>query len=810
MPPAPAASDPRRLPARLAWIGGLAALVWFCVWTPAHFSSPWLFPTPHGYYPELTEGFLSGHLYLPRTPDPRLAALPDPYDPAANADFRINDLSYFHGRYYLYHGVAPVLTLFLPFRLLTGHHLSEAAAAALFTLGGMLLTMRLLVLVRRALFPRCPATLFLACVVAAVLGQGYQAVLRGGTVNLVPIAAAYCFLSLTLWALWHAVASATAGRRWLALASLACGLAIASRPNYLFCAPLLLLPAVADGWRAGQRLDRGAWQALLPAFAPLAAVLLGLLAYNHARFGQPLEFGARYMLGNWDQRQLAPVGPGDFLVNFHRYFLSAADYHATFPYVTAPSWQAVGLLWHAPFLWLLVLLPVAWRRVEQPPFRLLLTAAAAAGVANLLVLLFLPSGNPAAEPSSANARYVLDFQPALVLGTSLVVLALGEAWRGQPRLIRGLTLFALPLALASALVAVCLDFHRYPPESYRPLAQVLNRPVWWWQNLRGHAYGPVELQIQLPAGRTGAYEPLLASGSARSGEMLTLFYEAPGLIRLGLINTRAVGPQSEPITLDANVPHRLEIHLGSLYPPDGHPAWTGFSDDQVALLRRRVSVRLDGHTVFEAPAFSPPNESNRVLIGHTDFLRAYAQERFTGNILASRRGPLSPADAPSAPAPAYGSVRLRLLFPPDRAGITEPLVATGIPGAGDLLHVTYREDGAIRLGLDHWGRPGAASDWIVVPPSAEHILEFSSGALYPAANHSLLASLPPDERQRLKERVRIHLDGRIVLDAALTAYDSSPHDVAIGCNPLGASSAVYAFSGRILSRERLPPPAAPR
>src|ERR1017187_7958738 len=64
------------------------------------------------HYNLLVQGFRAGHLSMEMEVPPGLAQLADPYDPAANAPYRItpyrlHDLSYYKGRLYLYHGVTP-------------------------------------------------------------------------------------------------------------------------------------------------------------------------------------------------------------------------------------------------------------------------------------------------------------------------------------------------------------------------------------------------------------------------------------------------------------------------------------------------------------------------------------------------------------------------------------------------------------------------------------------------------------------------------------------------------------------------------
>ncbi len=54
------------------------------------------------YYSPLADAFARGQTHLPVEPAPELLALPDPYDPVANAPYRFHDALLYQGRYYLY------------------------------------------------------------------------------------------------------------------------------------------------------------------------------------------------------------------------------------------------------------------------------------------------------------------------------------------------------------------------------------------------------------------------------------------------------------------------------------------------------------------------------------------------------------------------------------------------------------------------------------------------------------------------------------------------------------------------------------
>ena len=79
---------------------------------------------------------MQGHVYLPTKPSPQLLALPGPLQYRGQRNLRLHDASLYQGRYYMYFGVAPALTLYLPWRVLTGKRLSDDMAVTLFSMGG--------------------------------------------------------------------------------------------------------------------------------------------------------------------------------------------------------------------------------------------------------------------------------------------------------------------------------------------------------------------------------------------------------------------------------------------------------------------------------------------------------------------------------------------------------------------------------------------------------------------------------------------------------------------------------------------------
>lgn len=781
------------------------AIGWLYAWTPPGFQVRSLTAHATDYYHEYADALLAGQLHLTRAPDPRLLALTDPLDPVANEPFRLNDLSLHRGRYYLYHGIVPAVVLLAPVRWLTGEHLSLTAAVWLFCVLGSATAVGLLLAFRREFAPSAGAAATAAAALVLVFAPGVHVVLHGGSMNQLPIASAYLFALLGLAALWRARPGQTRAALWLGLASLAFGLAVGSRPNFVFASAALLPLAVLWQWRSEgfprrRLVARFAW-----AGGPAIGCIGALLALNWARFGDPLEFGMRFMLGAWDQRELPALNWVNLFANARHYLWGTSDVHATFPYVTAPSWTAAGILNHAPFAWfaLLPLLAGALRRrLGGGP---IVAGAASFGLINCLVLAFLPSGDTATAPTSANARYVLDFHPALMLAAAMGVVALAHEIAGRRAARWALIIAAWLLAGVSSLTALSLHLGRYPLESIRAVARNLSWPAWWLERARGERSGPLAFDIKFPADRTGAREPLLAIGDSRAGDLVVVFYESPSTARFELVGVGREGPSTAAIAIDYGRVHRLELHLGPLQPPPHHPDLRNLPDEAAARLSRSARILMDGQPVLDVPTQFSSTAGAPWQVGRTEFLLDRSSAQFAGEIARLERLPVAIGEMPARAE--FGALRLRVRFPAERTAGADPLLTTGIAQAGDVLFIRYGATGQIQVGYDHWGHRGVASPWLLLDRTAEHEIEISSGSLYPPEDHPMMAHRPVDERRMLKERLQVRLNGTVVLDVPQPAYESSPHDVVLGRNSIGASSCGYLFSGEILEASRRPFPA---
>jgi hypothetical protein len=373
-------------------------------------------------YNLLADAFL--HLRLSVGPAPvALSRLSEPYNPhlfgpfvsGVNDASSINDDVYYHGMLYFVWGPAPAIVLLVPLHLL-GFEPSASVTVSVYAIVGLGFALAILRVVIRQLGGRPPIWMCIIAGLTVSLCSVVPFILRAPTVTEDAIAGGYCF---TMAGIWLAVSMLVDRRfsRWRALLmSLCFGLASGSRPGLLLAA-VVLVPVYLTLRSTCSR------RTLLACLTiPLGICVLLLLAYNEARFHDPLELGSRYQLTAYDSRT-APLGSLSYLLaGADSYGLTPMKLTALFPFmlltaphISGPAGLAApdttgGLLPLAPIVTFLAALPWLWR--HRPtllgPLAMALTALAVAGAMMALLASY--------EFFASTERYEVDFATLFVLG----------------------------------------------------------------------------------------------------------------------------------------------------------------------------------------------------------------------------------------------------------------------------------------------------------------------------------------------------------------------------------------------------------
>ena len=213
------------------------------------------------------------------------------------------DYAWFGDRLYVYFGITPVLVFYVPYYLLTGmlpSNLECSFFLALLTMaGGFLcfweLAKRYVKEVR----------LYALCLAASATVTGSQVFMLQScpTRYCISGASAQAFFFLSVWMGLKATAHTGMWRRIRLVPSAVCtALIVTSRPTVALpaagCLSVLFVFILLDKEHTAREKAADAAAYLIP------VILCGIavMAYNHARFGSPFDFGVKYQLTSWDMR----------------------------------------------------------------------------------------------------------------------------------------------------------------------------------------------------------------------------------------------------------------------------------------------------------------------------------------------------------------------------------------------------------------------------------------------------------------------------------------------------------------------------
>lgn len=789
-----------------AWAHALmVAVSAVIVWTTVQ---SWAFPRiggpQHDYYNLLAHGFSKGTLAVDLEVKPELRNAPNPWNPAERpVGSAPADITYYDGRFYLYFGVVPTLLLIWPFQLLTGCDLPQAYTVIFFCLGAYWLWFHLWLRFLRDHFPRAGIVTTLAGTGLLGLAGGLLALARRGSVWELPIAAGQFFIALMLLAAYAAMKS-TRPRGWLMLAGTALGLAVGSRPTLALAGGCLVVMVLVV---AGRPFWGRAWMTRVASAAawagvPLAVLMAGLLTYNHLRFGNPLEFGLNYQLTAVYEAKATHFSLSYVTYNLDLYFLRAPSWGRYFPFVHPvdglPSQPegyygyeyVYGALVTNPVIWLAlpmllwVLRPAAWREGRPGPF----VALVAAGTLSLTAVLL--------GFNTAAARYMADFLPGWILlgltGWAWLENHLADwpRWRRLARsVVAAVAVYGMVVAYGAG-AEVHGIFQYFNPAGYARAARLLNTPVTWWENWRGVPAGPLEMTVTFPArGGNDLYEPLLIIGSAYLKDRVEVRYLVPGRIRLMYWPASHEPLFTEELTIEPGRPYRLQIEVGSLYPPEEHPYFDGWSEMEVISRKRWVRLELDGKVVLEKLAVA--HEAAPELL---QFGREHATDRcFTGTLGPIRRIPYS---RNLSLAKVGGDMRLRVLLPEKITPRPQPLASVGQIGEADLLTLRLVDAERFVLGFERTGRGFGESRPFPVPANRVVDLRLRFGSLLPVK--------PGAPTEVLRRSAAAWVDDQ---PAAWWSFDeplARSEPVALGVNAVRSPVPEEFFQGLVVKFQTLP------
>lgn len=416
-----------------------------------------------GYYQLLSDAFLQKKSALLIPPDPRLLALPDPYDPAQNAPYRIHDLSLFRNRYYLYWGPVPAIV-----RIIFGNKLPEQfftylyvtlSAICFFLIAKNLKTKYFLKLSNLFLYFAVLSGIFNGAVLNLLVSSGiyYEA-----------IAAGQCFFIIGL--LFTTSYLTTNRPKYAFISAIFYTLSVGSRVSYV-------IPSLGITLYIFIKLNRSlSFLPRLLFFAPLFIGLFLLGLYNFIRFDNFFEFGLRYQLAglnmplmykNYLSLHNIPIGIKSYFLN-----LPSLIYHLPFITMDTKHYSNIERLVFSSFLispaTVFIFTHDSLKQITKLKYFFFIISAL------IVISITLPS------PQAAT-RYFFDF--IFVINLTGFLYLLSKVSSAPPSTKRSIPLILIPLSFICLFISISMylrGLQEYHYQAYfninRYLYQVFKQP----------------------------------------------------------------------------------------------------------------------------------------------------------------------------------------------------------------------------------------------------------------------------------------------------------------------------------------------
>ena len=258
------------------------------------------------------EALANGQIELMEKPSEELINMENPYDHikrGAEGIEYLYDVAYYEGAYYNYFGIAPIAILILPFRLITGIYLHTYIFNFVFVFG---IALGLYSLYKKLIdnyINKISLCNFYLGYYAILIGSNVFTLLRGAKYDIV-VTSGIMFLLIAM----NLAVSLYDKPKWIYLKlifiGISTGLIVLSKPNLIVYYPLIFILILISmkNLKAKDKIKDA-----LFIMIPLGILAILQMSLNYVRFGNILEFGAKYQLTSFNMASCMSITFGKAL-----------------------------------------------------------------------------------------------------------------------------------------------------------------------------------------------------------------------------------------------------------------------------------------------------------------------------------------------------------------------------------------------------------------------------------------------------------------------------------------------------------------
>ena len=242
-------------------------------------------------------------------------------------------------------------------------------------------------------------------------------------------------------------------------------------------------------------------------------------------------------------------------------------------------------------------------------------------------------------------------------------------------------------------------------------------------------------------------DPLVVAGVTGAADITSVSYVGSSQLRFRIDHWGFAPVESEIIEINPDDTYLVEVLVGEY----------------------GVAIRMNGIVVLRFKGKPYPTQG-QVEFGENGIGGGVTGARFSGQILSTA------IKRPVPPPILLASMRVQ--FPKRRqlSSLGEPLLVTGVTGAGELVSVRYEPENRVQFQIDHWGVAPVRSAPMEIQPGKTYVLEVGAG---PGG-------------------VSLCVDSVEVVRSEVAAYPTTRDQVTFGENRIGGGTTVANFSGNVL------------
>lgn len=258
------------------------------------------------YMGQAVDMVLDGNVYLAQQPSKELMNLSNPYDNtlrnAENVDY-VWDMAYYNGKYYVYFGILPVMTVMAPYKIITGQYMELNKVVFIFATLTVIFLIKTIMLIFRRWFKNVPFKFLILFIIAVISGGLIMWICRRPITYEVAIISGYYLVIQGIFFILKTIEKEKINYVYMCLSCLSLALSVACRPNLLI-ASLLIVPVLLKIFIDNVKNKKNILKNIFVVAIPYGIVGISLMIYNYVRFDSIFEFGAQYQITVNDMRNL--------------------------------------------------------------------------------------------------------------------------------------------------------------------------------------------------------------------------------------------------------------------------------------------------------------------------------------------------------------------------------------------------------------------------------------------------------------------------------------------------------------------------